>query len=75
MIFAKLKTWALAIMGAMIAITAVFKFGERSGTQKAKQVETERRLKSTKEMKEIEHEMTSQDDPYLIDTLNRFTKG
>lgn len=72
--FAKLKTWALAIAGAAIALGAIFKFGERSGKQKAKHVETKRRLQSTQDMKEIEHETSSQDDPHLTDTLNRFVR-
>ena len=73
--FAKLKKWALAIAGAAIAIVATFKFGERNGKQKATQRETERRLKSTQNMKEIENEITSQDDTRLIKILNRFKNG
>lgn len=69
-----LRSVAMWAFATLMAMAALFKMGQRSGRQAAEHDRTADNLKAAQDMKEIQSDVATQDDPRLRDTLDRWVR-
>lgn len=70
----KLQLYGLIAVSFVLGLLGIYSAGVARGTDKVKRKIDEKRISNLKTQKEIDDEIRSLDDPYLVDRANKWVR-
>jgi len=70
----KLQLYGLIAASFVLGLLGIYSAGVARGTDKVKRKIDEKRISNLKTQKEIDDEINSLDDPYLVDRANQWVR-
>lgn len=74
MLLGKLKLWAIAAGGVLLAVLAAFGIGRREGRKATETKHLRRRVEAAREAREVEDEVNKLDDDAVHDALGEWMR-